>query len=279
MAGVLHDFWYTARTFGGEGGKPGRQRLLAFPAWQGEDNAQAFHELIQHIESCTDLCEHLGESLMVSGRHPTAPPSEDEPVATPAPMIIFRSFRQREWKDFATDNYGVSDPFAELGAEADADINEGESVGGLDMSNEECVSRTCAFVHQVGEQIGVLPPEVAPSTADVAYPLTHASTGEAMYEQFWSAALELVASDERSHACTLLLAPRFSRYNANGFEFWAGTLNSALEDLDLASDLQLVFYHPEASDASAARCVRGARRAWSTACVSGCGSDPLRGMH
>lgn len=246
MAGVLHDFWSTARSFGGEGGTPGRQRILAFPEWQGEDNKEKFHELIQHIESCTDLCEHLGESLMVSGRHPTAALTDDEPVATPAPMIVLRSFRQKPWTDFATDNYGVDDPFALLGDEAEADINEGDAIA--DLSDEECVSRTCTFVHSVGEQIGVLPPAaagVAPSTADVAYPLTQARTGEAMYEQFWSAALSLVAADERVQACTLLLAPRFSPFNANGFEFFAGTLNSALEDLDLASELQLVFYHPE----------------------------------
>lgn len=78
------------------------------------------------------------------------------------------------------------------------------------------------------------------------------------YESFWASVVELTEKTEaRTHAASVLVAPRFSRYNANGFEFFQESLNTALIDgvfmgedggsrcgIGLGDDVQLTFYHP-----------------------------------
>lgn len=244
---AMHDFWLTARTFGGESGTPDRQRILAFPAWQKMLDAQTFPEVIQHIEGCSDICAHLGESLLIAGRHPAAAVSADEPPS-PVPIIVLRSFRQEAFGDFSQENYGVEDPFAVL--PDDDFINDDAGERGDTVSDEQCRSKAATHVTGIAKQLGLSPTDAADTAdaadaADVAYQLTHAVSGEAMYESFFTAARQLTSTPESGHACTMLVAPTFSRYNSNGFEFFAASLTEALEDLGLGEQVQLVFFHPE----------------------------------
>ena len=62
--------------------------------------------MILHIsDECSEVCEYLGESLLVAGRHPTNPSNEDEPVPAPYPMILLRSYSQAAPRDFAGGRY------------------------------------------------------------------------------------------------------------------------------------------------------------------------------
>ena len=148
---AMHDFWLTARTFGGESGTPDRQRILAFPSWQKMLDAQTFPEVIQHIEGCSDICAHLGESLLIAGRHPAAAVSADEPPA-PVPIIVLRSFRQEAFGDFSQENYGVEDPFAVL--PDDDFINDDAGERGDTVSDEQCRSKAATHVAAIAKQLG-----------------------------------------------------------------------------------------------------------------------------
>jgi hypothetical protein len=242
----MRDFWNAAHSFGGEGGTPGRQLVVAFPQWREAEDATTFKEVVEHIDSCADICEFLGESLLVAGRHPTSPPTADEPQPPRVPLILLRSFRQEPWGDYSDENFGEDDPFADM---PDGLYDE-EVVEVEQLTDETCVSRTMEWVSAVSADMGLAPsddaPVLDPYLAGVSYPITHARTGEEMYASFWAAACELGRTDARTHACTLLIAPNFSRYNANGFEFLAYTLNEVLPaPLNLGEDVQLVFYHPQ----------------------------------
>lgn len=179
LPGVLHDFWHCSRMFAAEDGKPGRQRVLAFP-YALEDGA-LFSRVMQHIGSCADICEYFGESMLVAGRHPNAPTSADEPEAAPVPMMIVRSFVQKEWGDFSSENRGEDDPFAVM-ADHGEYMDEAAKVD--DAANEqEVISCTAAWVGGLATQLGLGGDDgsvVDPFLAGVAYPLTDATSGEEM---------------------------------------------------------------------------------------------------
>ena len=248
VVGAMRDFWHVAHTFGGEGGAPGRQRLLAFPAWRDAADPAAFQRVLEHIQSCADICEFMGDTMLIAGKHPSAPPSESEPHAAPVPMILLRSFMQKPWNDFSEENFGEADPFAAL---PDGDyINDNELVDPEALSDDECMAKMVGWVKAVAEDIGVLPRESAdaplldPHLAGVSCALSRARTGEEIYEAFWGAALELASAEEHAHATTVLTTPNFARFNANAFERLASTLNDALAELDLGKHVQLVCVHP-----------------------------------
>ena len=79
----------------------------------------------------------------------------------------------------------------------------------------------------------------------MSYPISHARTGEEVYEAFWGQVLELQRTDETTLSTVLLITPRFALHSAGGFDALADTLNSALTSLRLEDECQLVFFHPE----------------------------------
>jgi len=248
LTGAMRDFWQLAHRFGGEGGAPGRQMVVAFPEWRQADDARTFQEVLQHIDECAEICEFLGETLLVAGRHPGTPQPADEPERATVPTIVLRSFMQEPWGDYGDENFGEADPFADL-----PDTAMDEAVSLERPSDEACVEQTLAWVGSITAQIGLAPPSPDGSTVDaalarVACPLTHARTGELVYAAFWGAVSDLANSAESVHETTLLIATEFARYNAHAFEFFASTLNEALPPpMNLGEDVQLVFYHPQPS--------------------------------
>ena len=246
-AGVLRDFWVGARTFAEEEGPRGRQRIIALPKWEeGASNPKLFERLLTHITDCADICEYVGDSLLVAGRHPAARPNDDEPQSVPYPIIVLRSFRQKAWKDFAADNFGADDPFEQLPDEA-MDAAPG-SRGWPD--DAEVMASTRAWVEGVIVKMKVCPfansADVAGlPTGGVTYPLSHGTTAEQIYEAFWNQVLELAATDHKTIATVLLLTPRFALHSPGGFDVLADTLNTCLTTLNVERDIQLVFFHPE----------------------------------
>lgn len=203
-----------------------------------------FQRVMQHILDCSEVCEYLGESMLVAGRHPSSVPGDGEAVA-PCPMILLRSFNRPSLRDYE-DEYGEADPFADLPEEA---MDATERGDGRVASDAEVMAATRAWVEAIIVKMKVCP---FSSTADraglpaggVSYPLTHAATGEEVYEQFWQQVLQLAATDERELSTVLLLTPRFALHSAGGFDVFADSLNTALTQLRLEEQVQLVFFHP-----------------------------------
>ena len=124
LAGVMKDFWSVARNFAEEGGAMGRQRALAFPCWEAGMDPILFQKTLQHIMDCAEeICEYVGEEMLISARHPLSASMADEPGQVPCPMLLLRSFTQAAWGDYGEENYGEADPFAMLGDDANNPIN------------------------------------------------------------------------------------------------------------------------------------------------------------
>ena len=96
-----------------EDGERGRQRVLALPCWEGGEDIQLFQQLLQHIMSCSEICEYIGDSMLVAGRHPSAATSDDEPESAPCPVLVLRAFTQAQWSS-GDDEY---DPYADVAAD------------------------------------------------------------------------------------------------------------------------------------------------------------------
>ena len=127
------------------------QCVLALPGWaEGAADIGLFQRTLQHITDCADLCEYVGESLLVAGRHPSAKPQDDEPGAVPYPFLLLRSFRQAEYGEFEED-YGESDPFAQLSDDAMDRAPSG-------YASDECVlGQTRAWVEGIIVDMKVCP--------------------------------------------------------------------------------------------------------------------------
>lgn len=245
LPAAMANFWQAAYELAMEDGPVGRQRVVAFPNWSDSADVKFFQYLLDHISDCAEVCEYLGESLLVGGRHPLQPQTADEPQPAPCPMILLRSFSQREWGDFSQENYGEADPFAAMDIEEDG-LFESAREGGA-VSGKEAVEETRAWVGSLVEKIGV--PEAAAGGASfgggLRYVLEPAATGEQVYRAFWSAAGALVASEPSELEASLVLSPRFAQFNAGGFEAFAATLNTALSSLNAGRDFQFIFFHPD----------------------------------
>ena len=170
LSGVLKDFWFISRSFAVEDGPTGRQCILALPAWEDGKDSKLFAGVLNHLNECTEVCEYLGSSLMVAGRHPNGRPGEDESQAAPCPMLLLRSFRQPRPSESASED-SEYDPYA--GVTEDV----AEQVSGDVPSDEQMLSETRAWVEAVICKMKVCP---FSSTADragipvggVTYPIT-----------------------------------------------------------------------------------------------------------
>ena len=245
LASAMRDFWTSVHSFAREPGAIGRQRVLAFPKWADSFEATMFQRVMQHISDCSEVCEYLGESMLVAGRHPSSKPGDGEAIA-PCPMIVLRSYNAPSLQDYE-DVYDGPNPFAVLPDEA---MDLSERGDGRVASDEEVIAVTRKWVEAVIVKMKVCPFSSSADRAGlpaggVSYPLTHASTGEEVYEQFWEQVLQLAATDERELSTVLLLTPRFALHSAGGFDVFADSLNTALTQLRLEDQVQLVFFHPD----------------------------------
>ena len=280
IAGVLRDFWSVARVFAQEDGSRGRQRVLALPSWEeGSYDPQLFQALLQHIVACAEICEYVGDSLLVAGRHPAAV-SGDEPDNAPCPMLLLRAYTQAA--SSVGEVYSGTNPYSGADPYGSTDPHAGK-MDALEQSwaSDECVlGQTRAWVQGIIVNMKVCP---FSSTADkagmpiggVSYPISHARTGEEVYEAFWSQVLQVAETDEKMLSTVLLLTPRFALHSSGGFDLLADTLNGALTTLRVeryldrranvqrgrssrarlshglacgarpSRDIQLVFFHPE----------------------------------
>ena len=256
-AQVLRDFWYVSRALG-ESGTFNGQHVLAFPQWADGDDPRQFQRLLAHISTCSEACTHLGDSLMVIGRHPQSVATEGE-ATPPYPMLLLRGFATgnelppvdegEELPWFYSDD-DDDDPFARFGETVEAPPP---------ATDEEVIDATTKWVDAVIVHMKVCPFSGSTYRAGlpvggVTYPLCAATTAEELYQAFWQEVENLRATDEKTLATVLLVAPQFTTAGptaeskaaaAEAFDCFADTLNDALTTLHLEEQLQLVFFHPQ----------------------------------
>lgn len=243
-AEALRDFWSVADDMGSS--DESVQSVIAFPYWNhAARDPQYFQVALRHLHACSEVCEHVGDHILVTARHPIAKPADDEPIAAPYPLLILRSLEQRA--GFASDDpfgsssiFGDDDPFS---------LGDGTEANLQDMSDDEIIAQTHKWVDAVIVHMKVCPfsssiEKAGMPVGGVAYVICRAKSAEGVYSSFWNEAVMLANTDERKVATVLLLTPLFAQYNAGGYDALADTLNSALSELGFASDLQLVFFHP-----------------------------------
>jgi len=245
LPSVMSDFWSVVRSLATDGGPVGRQRVLALPYWR--EDARMFEMMLDHISTCGELCEYLGESMLVAGRHPSGPTNEDEPQAAPCPLLLLRSFSQVAPSDFADEN-GFDDPFAAMTVEDEGIFATGADEKAADLSDEGVTSSTQAWIGNLAGEIGMGEGDYTPTGAtELSYDICRGTVGEDVYEALWRRAVAMAAEGQSGPSATLLVAPRFAVYNAGGFEAFAYSLNTALSSLGLGEDVQLLFFHPLAT--------------------------------
>lgn len=254
---VMRDFWYIARAIG-EGGAGG-QRVVAFPGWTDVADIRRFQKVINHISTCSEACEYLGESIMCSGRHPQQDVIADEP-APPYPLVLLRSFAPRAPAEddpwlisgdeddlpwFFNDDDDDYDPVAE---KEGLDGSGGAAAAAPPASDEDVIAETEKWVDAVVVHMKVCPFSQTVHKAGlpiggVTYPLCRATTAEELYQAFWQEVENLGRTDEKTLATVLLVAPDFG--SAERFDAFTDTLNDALTTLGLEEQMQLVFFHPQ----------------------------------
>jgi len=246
LADAMRDFWYVTHSIGLQGPEEKGSIALAFPNWaEATQKPQFFRRVFDHIGSCSQLSEVLGEEVMCLARHPAM----DGDTPPPYPTMLLRSFARNN--DFGPDDifddeyFGGEDPFAALEARLAAE----EAPPPTPVSDEEVLQGTYRWVEAVIVKMKVCPFSSSVERAGlpaggVTYPLSRATTVEELYQAFWEQVLELRATDERTLSTVLLVAPEFAPTSPGGFDAFADTLNEALGTLKLEEELQLVFFHP-----------------------------------
>ena len=249
LEGAMADFWLCAYQLATEDGPVGRQRALTFPFWkEGAQDASLFQSVIEHIFDCAEISEFLGQSMIVAGRHPTHPTSEDEPMAPPHPIITLRSYSQKEWGDYSAENFGEADPFAQMDVPDDGIF---ESTQATSTDADSVIARSGAWVDGVvakmKDDVAGMQKPVDPE-GGIEYTVCRRRTAEEAYEYFWRQCGALTSANMPGQPESVFMSlPNFAPYNAGGFEAFANTLNSAITDLDLGSRAQLIFFHPQFS--------------------------------
>lgn len=245
LAEALRDVWTVADGMGSAA--TAGQRAIGFPYWEeATTDPKLFTAVIRHVMGCGEVCEYLGESLQLSARHPNSPTTEDEPMAAPCPVLLFRFYARPAYNPADDPFYDpADDPFAEDGSE---DIFGGAVAAA--QSDEVVISATHKWVEAMIVHMKVCPFSSSVERAGmpqggVSYPITRAKTAEAVYAQFWQQVLELDATDERELSTVLLITPDFAMYAPGGYDALADTLNGALTELGMERHIQLVFFHPE----------------------------------
>ena len=138
IAGVLRDFWSVARVFAQEDCPHSRQRVLALPSWvEGSADPQLFQALLQHLVACAEICEYVGESLLVAGRHPAAV-NGDEPDGAPCPMLLLRAYTQAA--SSVGEVYSGTNPYSGTDLYGGTDPHAGE----MDVAEQSWASDECA---------------------------------------------------------------------------------------------------------------------------------------
>lgn len=217
LAEAMRDFWYVTHSLGEQEGAS--SIALAFPSWDEARQSPAyFSRVFDHIGSCSQLSEVLGEEVLCAARHPAmegqAPP--------PYPLMMLRRYGSSP--QFGVDDafddefFGGVDPFAALEARLASEAPPPPPP----VTDKEVIDATYKWVDAVIVKMKVCPFSSSVDRAGlpaggVTYPLTRAKTVEELYQAFWEQVEELRLADERTLSTILLVAPEFATTAAEGY--------------------------------------------------------------
>lgn len=237
LAEAMRDFWYVTHSMGLQGADSTSSIALAFPGWAEAAHEPAyFTRIFNHIGSCSQLSEVLGEDVLCAARHPAmrgdAPP--------PYPTLLLRRYDRSSDLDvddpFDNELFGGVDPFAALEARLASEAPPPPAP----VTDEQVLAETYKWVDAVIVKMKVCPFSSSVERAGlpaggVSYPLTRATTVEELYQSFWEQVLELGQTDERTLATILLVAPEFATTSAEGYAPHTGTQPHATQPLQRVS--------------------------------------------
>ena len=276
LAGALAELWDLISADGDDGPMTSPQ-LLLLPQCEAlnDGDARTMQLLLEHLESCKDVCERFGSELTVMPLHPRFGGGGRAPCAGFAVRSIKSSSSSSssserggglspelaakvgmlggdsDDEDFELSS-GLSAKLAALGGDDEDDAiapAAAADAGVCDESDEELLTATRAWSDAVISGMGVCPFSVDADRAGlplgrVHYPICRASDGEAVYAAFWHEVDRLRTAPPRELSTTLLITPAFGSARLEGYDEFAGTLTQVLEPLRFEEDIQLVFFHP-----------------------------------
>ena len=277
LAGALAELWDLVSADGNDGPMASPQLLLV-PHCEAlnDEDAHTMRLLLEHLESCKDVCERFGAELTVTPLHPRFGGGGHAPCAG----FAVRSIKSLS-SSLSEHRGGLSPELAAkvgmLGGDSDDDdfelnpelsaklaalggddededgaiapVAAADVGGGGDESDEELLTATRAWSDAVISGMGVCPFSVDADRAGlplgrVHYPICRARDGEAVYAAFWHEVERLRTARPRELSTTLLITPAFGAARLEGYDEFAGTLTQVLEPLRFEEDIQLVFFHP-----------------------------------
>jgi len=254
MAGVLADLWKSISAPSSE-----KKTTLLFPQCATLQERSMLPALIDHLETCKEVCESFGSSVVVLAVDPAAP--KGHPSHGPVPGLILRRFEGNSL--FSSDDDGWDDDWdldqdmldAIRASEAEATM-EGLSASQLSKlhavpdEDSEVATVSKEWVQAAVADLGVCPfttssEKAGLPTGEVHYPISRASTPEDVYAAYWHEVALLESAPPKALSTTLLVTPHFGLTNVEAFMGFSDTLNNPLESLRLEESIQLVFFHPQ----------------------------------
>jgi len=218
--------------------------------------------IMNHFNSCKDVCDDFGVSILLS---PQVNPNRI------AEAFTVKSFSDplslSSGKDGADDTGGYifhNDEFWDDDFELDIDPSTlyDEDEDELDdamsektlpsdegVTDDAMIQITKDWVDTMMSNMGICPFTSGPDLAglplgQVYYDVDRCSKIEHVYASYWREVVRLDQSNEKDLSTTLLILPEFSIHNIELFENLSTTLTQPLEPLGLDKLTQLVFFHP-----------------------------------
>eukprot|EP00953_Heterococcus_sp_UTEX-ZZ885_P010620 6201-Heterococcus_DN1.PRE.2 len=203
---------------------PSTSRLVLLPQCTPLSNVDTLQSLYDHLTQCQDCCEKFGAEITISPHRGSA----DRPVALEVKPISGSAGSREGGSDYEfaddsdwDDDWDI-DP-ALLGQDIGADLARASRLTAVPDSDAEILQITKAWNQAVITGMGVCPFAVSAEKAGlpvggIHYPISHASTAESVYRDYWAEVQYLLGSDEREVSTTLLVTPHFGLENVEAFD-------------------------------------------------------------
>ena len=245
LPGALAQMWAAVA---GPPGVPDSSKVILFPDCSVLSKPGMLAGLVDHLETCKDVCDSFGSSVIPLAVDPKAPPGH--PAQGPVPGIRLKFFRGSQL--FSTDGDDGWDDWGDLDDDLHASL--GEDAGGTTMEGASrrdlerlhavpaddgsVVEVSKAWVKAVVADMGICPFTTSASKAglplgQVHYPVSRAETPESIYAAYWHEVALLESAPERALSTTLLVTPLFGLVNPEAFMALSDTLTKPLESLEL----------------------------------------------
>lgn len=248
----------------GEEMERGEQKTVYFPACAEKlGNPTFVSRLMNHLNSCKDVCDEFGISILLipqinqnqvteaftvkSFGEPLSMKNDEELDETGGYLFNNDEFWNDEM-DFDIDPKLFEDDEDEE-EEQQGIFKEKELPSDEGVTDADMVQYTKKWVDTMMSNMGICPFTNGPDMAGlplgkVYYTVDNCETVEQVYASYWKELVRLEQSNEKELSTTLLLLPKFALHNIELFENFSTTLTQPLEPLALEDLTQLVFFHP-----------------------------------